>query len=431
MKKWGIRLLKAASALLLLFVVVFGVWLENATVVRTSGGVYQAIMLPLSGGSSIRWRADFSITADKPNIQHIQGPIVERKADKSFAAQWVCGNSVHTAEVGEYDPLKVTCGDKAYSYDFYPPAKANDAATFITDGPVAVTSDLEGNLGYFLRWGIDTGVLNAAGNWAFGGGHLVVAGDMFDRGRYVYDLLWFLYDLEQQAEAYGGKVHILLGNHEQYAFIGLIKSVEAEHLWAIEQMMPYPVALRNATVLGQWLRTKPVMAKINNVLYMHGGISELLLKSGKTIEELNALNREALDNYSEISDDVFALTHGNHSLTQYRGYAHAMEYYPEADQSLIDRTKQQFGVDYLVVGHSQAETLAPKFGGDIYIVENTHFSKEALVFEEGQPVIKQLSLLKERFEDNAYQTRSFSLFNMKDLKAFFGIFSAVSRVPER
>ena len=388
-------------------------------------------MLPLPGGSSVRWRANFSIVADEPNIQHIQGPIVERKADNSFAAQWVCGRGVHSRVVIEDEGLQITCADHTYSYDFYPPAETNDAATFITDAPVAVTSDLEGNLDYFLRWGIDTGVLNAAGNWDFGGGHLVIAGDMFDRGRYVYDLLWFLYDLEQQAEAYGGKVHILLGNHEQYAFIGLIKSVEAEHLWAIEQMMPYPLALRNATVLGQWLRTKPVMTKINNVLYMHGGISELVLKSGKTIEELNALNREALDNYSEISDDVFALTHGNHSLTQYRGYAHAMEYYPEADQSLIDRTKQQFGVDYLVVGHSQAETLAPKFGGDIYIVENTHFSKEALVFEEGQPVIKPLSLLKERFEDKAYQTRSFSLFNMNDLKAFFGLFSAASRVPER
>ena len=51
-------------------------------------------------------------------------------------------------------------------------------------------------------------------NWNFGTGHLVIVGDIFDRGDYVTEVLWLVYELEKQAKAAGGFVHFLLGNHE-------------------------------------------------------------------------------------------------------------------------------------------------------------------------------------------------------------------------
>ena len=78
-------------------------------------------------------------------------------------------------------------------------------------------SDIEGNfengVKFFFMDGNDTNY-----NWIFGNGHLVIAGDLVDRGKYVTQCLWLTYYLEREAEKSGGKVHYLLGNHEQIGF---------------------------------------------------------------------------------------------------------------------------------------------------------------------------------------------------------------------
>ncbi|HBN90745.1 MAG TPA: metallophosphoesterase, partial [Rheinheimera sp.] len=79
---------------------------------------------------------------------------------------------------------------------------------------VAVISDIHGQYDLMKKLLSAHAVVNADANWSFGQGHLVVIGDVMDRGDKVTEILWWLYQLEQQAEAAGGKVHLLLGNHE-------------------------------------------------------------------------------------------------------------------------------------------------------------------------------------------------------------------------
>ena len=43
-------------------------------------------------------------------------------------------------------------------------------------------------------------IIDEQGDWAFGTGHFVITGDIFDRGDKVTEILWFIYELEQQAE---------------------------------------------------------------------------------------------------------------------------------------------------------------------------------------------------------------------------------------
>ena len=56
--------------------------------------------------------------------------------------------------------------------------------------------------------------------WVFGEGQLVLLGDVFDRGALVTETLWFLYELQIQAQKSEGNVHLLLGNHEIMALTG-------------------------------------------------------------------------------------------------------------------------------------------------------------------------------------------------------------------
>ena len=56
--------------------------------------------------------------------------------------------------------------------------------------------------------------MDSACHWTFGKGHLVICGDLFDRGNDVTAELWLLYKLEEEAKEKGGYVHTILGNHE-------------------------------------------------------------------------------------------------------------------------------------------------------------------------------------------------------------------------
>lgn len=51
-------------------------------------------------------------------------------------------------------------------------------------------------------------------HWSFGASHLVVIGDIFDRGKDVPQIFWLFYKLEKEAADAGGHVSFLLGNHE-------------------------------------------------------------------------------------------------------------------------------------------------------------------------------------------------------------------------
>jgi hypothetical protein len=77
-----------------------------------------------------------------------------------------------------------------------------------------VLSDIEGGFERFRTLMLRHRVLGSQFRWIFGPNHLVIVGDHVDRGRNVLEFLWLLYKIEADAERAGGRVHVLLGNHE-------------------------------------------------------------------------------------------------------------------------------------------------------------------------------------------------------------------------
>jgi hypothetical protein len=65
-------------------------------------------------------------------------------------------------------------------------------------------------------------------HWVGGNATLVQTGDLFDRGLQIREVLDLLMGLQDEAAATGGKVIVLLGNHEGMNLIGFFRDVNPD-----------------------------------------------------------------------------------------------------------------------------------------------------------------------------------------------------------
>lgn len=78
----------------------------------------------------------------------------------------------------------------------------------------------------------NAGVIDDERNWSGGESHLVIVGDILDRGSDSRDAMDLLMQLEDQADAAGGKVHVLIGNHEAMNLVGDLRYVAKDEFAA-------------------------------------------------------------------------------------------------------------------------------------------------------------------------------------------------------
>lgn len=126
-------------------------------------------------------------------------------------------------------------------------------------------------------------LVDEADRWTGGTTHLVSLGDLIDRGDATQAVLELFMRLQQEAIAAGGAVHVLLGNHEMMNLTGDWRDVSDGDLASFAQDdVDAETARREAFYrfgrYGSWLLQRPLLLKINNRLYTHGGLSSLLLE---------------------------------------------------------------------------------------------------------------------------------------------------------
>jgi hypothetical protein len=72
------------------------------------------------------------------------------------------------------------------------------------------------------------GILDEKRKWKGGTAHLVQNGDIVDRGPHSRKAMDLLMGLEEQAEKAGGRVHVLIGNHEAMNVVGILDLVSKQ-----------------------------------------------------------------------------------------------------------------------------------------------------------------------------------------------------------
>jgi len=287
---------------------------------------------------------------------------------------------------------------------------------------IIVVGDLHGDYENFIKILKGTGIVDPDLHWAAEKTHLVQTGDIMDRYNDARKILDLLIRLEKEAAEAGGMVHVLLGNHEELNLTGVvfsgnldyvtldqfisflperyrkhqedllakkIQSLRARHspTRSEDAISEFWNSLKNDSsaqklyVLnlndeyGPWLRRLNVAIKINDVIFVHGGISEKYSKWG--LKEINDRYRleladicRALRNSAPPRIIQPSIVYRSDSPLWYRELATV----PEVDlKEEVDTILDNLGAKTMIIAHTPNIAKTPKdmqrFGGKVWIVD--------------------------------------------------------------
>jgi hypothetical protein len=290
------------------------------------------------------------------------------------------------------------------------PTAHADASSWSGVERVIVFGDLHGEADKFEAMLGDAGLVDAQGNWAAGHTHFVQLGDVPDRGPNSRAILDHLMRLEPQARRAGGYVHALIGNHEAMNVLGDLRYTSAGEFasyadrdsparreayyqrtiaylrahqpqgqppqefddafrqqWQAAHPLGYVeqrLAWAGNGVYGRWIAHHEAVIRINDMLFMHGGIGASYPVADR--DTLNAAVRAALSGQTQQGPFADILENENGPLW-YRGLALNGE---AAEQSNVDTLLARFGVAHIIVGHTKrAPLVLPRFAGKVILTD--------------------------------------------------------------
>ena len=392
MRRFLRLLIRVLVSLLVLGIACIAVMVPMADVQVGPHGVHERLLFPLPGGRTIGMRMH-GVSGEHVRIPgFLDGPVVRREADGRWEARWWCEDRV-LARRGAGDRLVIDCSGTQRVLDLapvVPPAPIQGMPA-----RVAVLSDVEGNA-VFLHAALRAmGVTDAAGRWAYGTGHLVMVGDSVDRGRDVAEVLWTLRALQRDAARAGGAVHVVLGNHDQYALHGKVAYAHPEHAYALRRIAAPGTAFARGTVLGDWLAAQPVAVRLGQTLFVHGGLHPRMVRPEVTVDAVNRASARYWTHGREggrtlVLDAAFA-TRG---MTQTRVLFPSPQSRWPLDTAEVASTLRHLGATRVVVGHTTVRRVTSLHGGKVLAVNvNNNASRpEVLFFEAGVPVVRDIGV---------------------------------------
>jgi len=261
-------------------------------------------------------------------------------------------------------------------------------AEFSGINKLLVMGDTHGGYDSLLIFLINNRIIDDEKHWTWGTGHLVILGDIFDRGEHVSELLWLVYQLETQAREQGGYVHFILGNHEVMNLLGNSTYISDKYYFLTKKAnVSYSWLYNKHTILGKWLRTRNTIIKIDDNLFVHAGISPRLAFSGLSIEEINNRVRFLLK-YTEQNpsfDNAEELLLSYNGPFWYRGYFESSRHYNRVSYREVTQILSVYDVSRIMIGHTNVKAITPLYNAQIFSLDvpfyNMAYSMSGLLIE--------------------------------------------------
>ena len=214
-------------------------------------------------------------------------------------------------------------------------------------GRIIAVGDLHGDYGAWLDIARNAGLIDARNHWTGGKTTLVQLGDIVDREPNSLQIIRSLQQLQKEAAHAGGRVVVLLGNHEAMNLLGDYRyttpgefaafadqdsasrrdrvydvnraKIEAAYRAKDPSLTPqqirqawnaatplgwveHKMAWSPSGELGRWASQNPAIAKINGTLFVHGGISAEYARL--SIDEINRRVAVAMSNADDSAASI-------------------------------------------------------------------------------------------------------------------------------
>lgn len=268
---------------------------------------------------------------------------------------------------------------------------------------IVAVADLHGDYAAWLDIARDAKLVDAANHWAGGRTTLVQLGDISDRGPDTLKIIRHLQQLETEAPKSGGKVIVVLGNHEamnltgdlryvtpqEYAAFADVQSPARREAWFNDNRKSILAAARSKNPklseaeakaawiaqtplgwvehrrawlpsgeIGRWAAARPAIAKIGPFLFVHGGISAEY--SGQSINSINGKVAMAMRRADDSLESVLAdplgplwyrgLIGRDNDAETIRSQQTGYKYVPPAEE--VDLILRAYNAKHIVVGHT-------------------------------------------------------------------------------
>ncbi len=275
---------------------------------------------------------------------------------------------------------------------------------------VVVFGDLHGDFAKFHDMLVEAGLVDSHDNWSGGKTHLVQLGDVPDRAPDTRRIMDLLMKLEPQARRAGGYLHALIGNHEvmnmegdlryttpaefaafatrdsaavrdRYyeAVVAALKArppagpplvfdaafrarFDAEHPlgWVEHQIAWSPEG-----VYGRWVLTHSAIIRIDDALYMHGGLGPEFAPLDDDV--MNQAVIAALNHQPEAKGGPHDILWNEQGPLWYRGLAQHDEATEAANVEAILTPRH---VGRIILGHTKRYTqVNARFGGKVLLTD--------------------------------------------------------------
>ena len=243
------------------------------------------------------------------------------------------------------------------------------AAAYRMPDKVFVMSDPHGRIDCVVSLLRGNGVIDKKLRWSFGANHLVVIGDIFDRGHDVPQICWLFYKLEEEAARVGGCVSFLLGNHEPMVLAGDMRYAKPKYPLLAEKVgMEYPQLWGPDTELGRWLATRNTLQTIGSDLYVHAGLGREFYERQLQIPEVNEAMSRALflsKKERKALSPLTAFLYGNTGPIWYRGLVRTDAKYQPLSADTLQLLLQRYEVKHILVGHTIFKDIRSFYNGRV------------------------------------------------------------------
>lgn len=232
---------------------------------------------------------------------------------------------------------------------------------------VFVMSDPHGKMDCVISLLRGNGIIDEEYRWSFGKNHLVIIGDVFDRGKDVPQIFWLFYKLEKEAEDAGGHVSFLLGNHEPMVLAADLRYAKEKYkALAGKLKMDYSALFGPNTELGRWLATRNTIQLIGRDLFVHAGLGKDFYDYNLTIPSVNEeMSRALFMSKAErrALSPLTAFLYGSSGPVWYRGMVRTDAKYRPLAQDSLRMIMKRYHAGHIIVGHTVFKDISTFYDG--------------------------------------------------------------------